>query len=352
MSTRWATTATDGCVVALVVPPIPGARWPARISVASVALASVLATAVLATAALVAAVPAHGAPADPDVSELDQQIAAATERLEVLVEQRNAVRDDLAATQARGSNTVARIARDTVRLDELRDRAGAIAAWAYRTGPASQASAVLAAGSPAAVIDQLTALEALGLQARGQLSGLADLLTSLRRERAGLAALIAATAGPGEHPRRAHWPGRTRPCRSPSAAQPNRRGPVPGRRSAAAGGRGCRRRRGRLRLRADRQAVRVRHRRPRLVRLLRPHQGGVGSRWGDPAAQRGPPVRLDGAPDPGRPGARAISSSTTATSIMWPSTSATAWSSTHPTPGSSVRAAGMDMAPIYGYGRP
>ena len=169
---------------------IPGARWPARISVASVALASVLATAVLATAVLVAAVPARGAPADPDVSELDQQIAAATERLEVLVEQHNAVRDDLAATRARGSNTVTRIAHDTVRLDELRDRAGAIAAWAYRTGPASQASAVLAAGSPAAVIDQLTALEALGLQARGQLSGLADLLTSLRRERAGLAALM------------------------------------------------------------------------------------------------------------------------------------------------------------------
>ena len=146
---------------------------------------SVLATAVLATA-----VPAHAALADPDVAELDQQIAAAADRLEVLVEQRNAVRDDLAATQARATDTAARLARDTARWEEVRDRAGAIAAWSYRTGPASQVSAMLAAGSPGAVVDQLTALEALGLQARGQLSGLADLLASLRRERASLNALI------------------------------------------------------------------------------------------------------------------------------------------------------------------
>jgi peptidoglycan DL-endopeptidase CwlO len=166
------------------VPPLPGARRPAPIALAVVTLVSVLTTAVLVAA------PAQAAPADPDVAELDQQIAAATERLEVLVEQRNAVRDDLAATRARASDTAARLARDTARLEELRDRAGAIAAWAYRTGPASQVSAVLSAGSPGAIIDQLTALEALGLQARGQLSGLGELLTSLRRERAALAALV------------------------------------------------------------------------------------------------------------------------------------------------------------------
>ncbi len=149
--------------------------------VAVATLVSVLAT----------AVPAHGAPPDPDVAEIDQQIAAATERLEVLVEQRNAVRDDLAATQARAFDTAERLARDTGRLEDLRVRAGAIAALAYRTGPASQASAMLAAGSPGALIDQLTALEALGLQTRGQLSGLAELLASLRRERAALATLTA-----------------------------------------------------------------------------------------------------------------------------------------------------------------
>ena len=110
------------------------------------------------------------------------------------------------------------------RLEDLRDRAGAIAASAYRTGPASQVSAVLAAGSPGAIVDQLTALEALGLQARGQLSGLADLLASLRRERAALTALSQRAVRAGDGARRPHRPGRAGPGRPPSAAQPNRRG--------------------------------------------------------------------------------------------------------------------------------
>jgi cell wall-associated NlpC family hydrolase len=166
------------------VPPLTGARRPAGIVVAVVTLTSLIVTAVF-----VAGAPAHAAPADPDLAELDQQIVAATDRLEVLVEQRNAVRDDLAATQARASDTAARLARDTTRMEDLRDRAGAIAASAYRTGPASQVSALLAAGSPGAIVDQLTALEGLGLQARGRLSGMADLLTSLRRQRDDLSAL-------------------------------------------------------------------------------------------------------------------------------------------------------------------
>jgi peptidoglycan DL-endopeptidase CwlO len=173
---------TVGYVVAHVVPSLPAARrltWLPWIAVAVATLASVL-----------VAPPANGALADPDVAELEQQIAAAADRLEVLVEQRNAARDDLVATQTRASDTALRIARDTARLEELRDRAGAIAAWAYRTGPASQVSAMLAAGSPGAIVDQLTTIEAIGLQTRGQLSGLADLLESLRRERAALSALI------------------------------------------------------------------------------------------------------------------------------------------------------------------
>ena len=162
------------------MPSLPGARWLASLAVTGVSLVTVLVT----------AVPAHGVPADPDVADLDKQIAAAADRLEVLVEQRNALRDDLAATQARVADTVGRIAADTTRLEEMRDHASAVAALAYETGPASSVSAMLAAGSPGVLVDQLTAMEALGLHTRGRLSGLAELLESLRRERTGLTALV------------------------------------------------------------------------------------------------------------------------------------------------------------------
>ena len=72
----------------------------------------------------------------------------------------------------------------------MRDQAGAIAAVAYRTGPANSVSAMLAAGSPGVLVDQLTAMEALGLHTRGRLSGLTELLESLRRQRTGLIALV------------------------------------------------------------------------------------------------------------------------------------------------------------------
>jgi cell wall-associated NlpC family hydrolase len=161
------------------VPSLPGARWSSALTVAIVSLVIVL----------LAAVPAQAVPAEPDLAELDRQIATASDRLEVLVEERNALREDLAATQARAIDTAGRIAHDTAALDVLRDRTGAIAARAYRNGPVTGVRAVLAAGSPGTLLDQLTVLEALGVQARGEMAGLASVLTSLRRERAALAAL-------------------------------------------------------------------------------------------------------------------------------------------------------------------
>jgi peptidoglycan DL-endopeptidase CwlO len=145
----------------------------------------------LAVAALVTAAPAPPVLADPDHGDLDRQISAAADRLEVLVEQHNAARADLEATQARAAETATRLEGDSSRLDQMRAEAGQVAAWAYRTGLAAEASALLSAGSPRAMIDQLTALEALGINARLRISGLGDLLDGLRRDQDNLAQLLA-----------------------------------------------------------------------------------------------------------------------------------------------------------------
>jgi peptidoglycan DL-endopeptidase CwlO len=149
------------------------------------------AVATLAVAVLVTVAPASPALADPDLGDLDRQITAASERLEVLVEQHNAMRADLAATQARAADTAARLAADSTRLEQMRAEAGHVAAWAYRTGLAAETSALLSAGSPRAMLDQLTALETLGYNARIRITGLGDVLDGLKRDQDSLVQLRA-----------------------------------------------------------------------------------------------------------------------------------------------------------------
>ena len=119
--------------------------------------------------------------ADPSASDLDRQIAAANQRLETLIEQRNGVAADLQATTSRASAAQA-TQTGTREIDE-QTRVGEVAAWAYRSGPASQVGAVLAADSPSDFLGRLATLEKLGRAEYGQLSGLAGMLAEVRRER-------------------------------------------------------------------------------------------------------------------------------------------------------------------------
>jgi peptidoglycan DL-endopeptidase CwlO len=121
--------------------------------------------------------------ADPSASDLDRQIAAANQRLETLIEQRNGVAADLQATTSRASAAQARVDELRAAFSQAQTRIGEVAAWAYRSGPASQVSAVLAADSPSDFLGRLATLEKLGRAEYGQLSGLAGMLAEVRRER-------------------------------------------------------------------------------------------------------------------------------------------------------------------------
>lgn len=123
------------------------------------------------------------AQADPSVADLDRQLAAANGRLETLIEQRNGVEADLLATRTRAEAAQARVDLLTDSLEQAQSRVGDVAAWAYRSGPVSQFTAVLGADSPSDFLGRLATMETLGRAEHGQVDGLAGLLTDVRGER-------------------------------------------------------------------------------------------------------------------------------------------------------------------------
>jgi len=135
--------------------------------------------------------PVRAAARDP--GDLDRQIAAATEKLESLIEQRNAARADLDATRARAAMAATRATELAAGLDEARQRVGRIAASAYRQGPATQFTAALSAGSPADLLGRMAAFQALGAAEGIRLRDLADRLEAAHREEATLRELSLVT---------------------------------------------------------------------------------------------------------------------------------------------------------------
>ena len=136
----------------------------------------------------------RAAHADPQVSDVDRQIAAATQRLEVLVEQHNAARSDLAGTRARAAATTQRVAAVSQHVDAAHERVGRIAIWAYKTGPTIEIGAVLAAGSPRIFISRLTTIEDLARSDQRTISELTASLRDLAADNASLQKLEARQA--------------------------------------------------------------------------------------------------------------------------------------------------------------
>jgi cell wall-associated NlpC family hydrolase len=161
-------------LVARFVPSLPG--------LGRLAAATLIVTGVL--------LPAGGAHADPSPQDLDRQITTANERLETLVEERNSVAADLAATRGRAVYARTRVEELVGGLDQARTRVGQVAAWAYRSGPVSQVTAVLGADSPGDFLGRLAVLDQLGRAEQGQIEDLAGQLAALRTERDDLDRLL------------------------------------------------------------------------------------------------------------------------------------------------------------------
>jgi peptidoglycan DL-endopeptidase CwlO len=114
--------------------------------------------------------PSSVAHADPTVAQIQQQINQSAANLEKIVEQYNKVTEDLATNQAAETALQQQMAPLQSSLDAASAGIDKLAVAAYMGGPASTANALLEAGSPQALLEQLNSLDQIGRRQRAQIT--------------------------------------------------------------------------------------------------------------------------------------------------------------------------------------
>jgi cell wall-associated NlpC family hydrolase len=112
-------------------------------------------SAVLAAALMVTA----GYAEPPPSADLDRQIATAWQQLEVVIEQYDAIRDESRATSAQMTAVSAELVPLRAAVTDAQERVSEIANSMYRDGRMGGLSAMLTAGSPGTLMDQLAMLD-------------------------------------------------------------------------------------------------------------------------------------------------------------------------------------------------
>ena len=257
-----------------------------------------LATVVAAVAVLA---PTTAANADPSAAQIDAQINAQAAKLEQVVEAYNKVNSDLAASQAESARLAAELQPLSAALSAAHATAGQIAALAYEGGPLVEVSAVLTAHDSRTLVDLLLRVSATQrVPARPDL----DLGPDQGRTRCagGQAAVdhgrpghaAAGVGGPADADQHRHRKAADPTRKVRPAADRGQRADHPAALRRGKGGHG-----GQLRLRGDRQAVRLGGRRPDGYDCSGPDPGRLAGRRGVAAAQRRDAVERDRAHQPG-----------------------------------------------------
>lgn len=127
--------------------------------------------------------------AQPSQAQLNHQLDAAWQQLEVTIEQFNAVRDQLRATNAQLGTVESQLVPLREALDASQRRAGEVSSAMYRGGQVGGFVALLSSPSPEALIDQLAMLDHLQRSRHRELAGLARSQAQYQRERTELTQL-------------------------------------------------------------------------------------------------------------------------------------------------------------------
>jgi cell wall-associated NlpC family hydrolase len=152
------------------------------------------ALAILAAVLILVAATNTTAYATPSVADLEAQINQEWNTLEPLVEQYNELHSQLQTNQAKAAALEAQIKPLQLQVDLVQTRVGALSASLYETGPLSKVSAMLEAGSPANLMDQLSTLDVLARRQTDTVQGAADLVAKYDSVKKPLDALIAVEA--------------------------------------------------------------------------------------------------------------------------------------------------------------
>jgi len=123
------------------------------------------------TASLGIVVPATVAFATPSPADLQKQIDDKSNALEQIVEQYDKVTEQLKATQAAQAALATQLAPLQASMDTAYAAVQDVAVKAYEGAPLGTGAALLEAGSPTELLDQLGALDQIGRQHHAQISG-------------------------------------------------------------------------------------------------------------------------------------------------------------------------------------
>ncbi|MFG2056428.1 NlpC/P60 family protein [Micromonospora sp. NPDC048930] len=162
----------------------PRSRW----SRFTTALAALVGTAVILTGGATAA---H---ADPSVAEIEAQIDRDWNKLEPIIEQVNATREDLAAKRKQAAALAKQIAPLQAKVDEALGQVGGLAADAYKGNSISTVNALLGSRSPGEVVDSLELLDRFAHRQQQQVQTVADLRDQLAAKKKPLDEMIAKLA--------------------------------------------------------------------------------------------------------------------------------------------------------------
>ena len=152
-----------------------------------------LATVLLASlaAVIVGLLPATHAHAAPNVQQIEAQIDQLWNQLEPLVEQYNGVHYQLSQNLAKQAALEKQLGPLQMQVDLSMTRVGALSARLYESGPGSNIAALLSAGSPENLLNEMTTLNEMARQQQSQISATRDQVAAYNKQKAPLDALIA-----------------------------------------------------------------------------------------------------------------------------------------------------------------
>jgi peptidoglycan DL-endopeptidase CwlO len=124
-------------------------------------------------ATLLVLVPGRATVAAPSPGQVEAQINQAWNTLEPLIEQYNRIHAQLQANRAKADALQRRIQPLELRVDVAMTRVGTMSASLYKAGPAYRMAALVAGGTPGAMLDQLTTLDQLAYEQTAQVADVA-----------------------------------------------------------------------------------------------------------------------------------------------------------------------------------
>jgi peptidoglycan DL-endopeptidase CwlO len=131
------------------------------------------------------------AAAKPSPQELSQQLSAASQQLETVIEQYDATQVRLTASETRKALLVGQMAPVQAAMDQLEHQIGRYSASLYEHLDGSPLTVLIAAGSPRTLLDQLTILDHLSWAAQREVGQLAAVARTFQQQQDQLDGILA-----------------------------------------------------------------------------------------------------------------------------------------------------------------